>query len=102
MREEHEISNLERMIKSTNESIGELRTRLDHLFSQRGALELRLDLLVHNCSCVRINRTIGIYTSANQEGLGRVHVGRFGIVSETLSADKNCLICKGTGKRNET
>lgn len=48
------------------------------------------------CSCVRLNKTIQIFTMTQQEQANRNGL-QLGLVSETHSADLKCPKCFGTG-----
>jgi hypothetical protein len=73
------------------------RSELDRAVAARRAIEFRIRDLRFNCPCVRINRAIGIYTSAEHEMGGRIGL-ECGVVSETHSALRSCPQCNGTGE----
>lgn len=50
----------------------------------------------HPCSCVRLNREIGVHDMSDTENRYRRTFG-IGLVAELLSADKECPLCRGTG-----
>jgi len=75
------------------------RAELDAAIALRRSIEHSLSEKRFNCSCVGANWKLGIYTSGDQEQRGRVGLS-FGLVSETLSALKNCPNCDGTGEVN--
>ena len=81
LREERD--GLNKRVYALNESIKEL--------------QLLEDKEQHSCSCVKLNRDIEIYDMQEQERRGRNPLG-LGLVSETLTARKDCPTCKGTGK----
>jgi hypothetical protein len=74
-------------------SLGRKQTEL---LNERRTLLLDQALRLHSCDCVRVNQDLGVYDTGTQERLGRAPLG-IGLVSEILSADKDCQVCKGTG-----
>lgn len=72
------------------------RYRLDRQIAELRELEKREATERFTCRCVRLNREIGVFTSAQQEALGRVWLN-LGPVSDTLSAERNCPLCHGSG-----
>lgn len=81
----------------------ELRDQVDKLHKQTyllqdeiEAISLKISWATYTCSCVRLNRDLGIWNMSLQEAHGRKALG-FGSVENTLSADRNCPICLGKG-----
>lgn len=50
------------------------------------------------CTCVRLNRELGIFTLVDQERANRCS-SETGLVADSRSARKDCPLCKGTGAR---
>lgn len=50
------------------------------------------------CTCVRLNRELGIYTLVDQERAMR-RSWESGLVADSRSARKDCPLCKGSGAR---
>lgn len=84
-------------ISRLREERDELQKRVYALNDSIKELQLLEDKEQHPCSCVKLNGDIEIYDMQEQERRGRVPLD-LGLVSECLSARKDCPICKGTGK----
>ncbi len=69
--------------------VGELDQKLKPLEQEESRAE-------HPCSCVRLNREIGVDNMGSAEENRRRTFG-LGLVVELLSADRDCLECAGTG-----
>lgn len=90
--------------------IQELRLQREQLFVERKELDLHrrdLNLLINNlqlrlnraeypCTCVQLNSVLSIYDASEQEQANRRGLTP-GLISETLSADRNCTHCHGSG-----
>lgn len=74
-----------------------LQSQIDKLDKEMDKLRMEQSREDHPCSCVKLNGDISIFDMVEQERRGRTGLG-FGFVSETLSCDKDCQVCHGTGK----
>ncbi len=74
-----------------------MRREVDAIYDEVHKLEMEQAKEDHPCSCVKLNGDIEIYDMVEQERRGRRGLG-LGMVAETLSARKDCPVCKGTGK----
>ena len=92
------IDEINLRLAELSEERTQLRLKETEIGKEQRQLTLERDLLKYTCACVRLNSDLGIYTSAEQNFYKRKPLQLFGLVYETLSADKDCLVCKGTGK----
>jgi hypothetical protein len=67
------------------------------LREQAEVISKQLDRNEYTCSCVHLNKDIGIFDCVEQEKANRKGLG-LGLVAETLSAAADCPKCKGKGK----
>ncbi len=77
----------------------ELRTlnaRRDELTAEMTQLSFEDEIEHYSCECVRENRDIGVFDMLQQQEANRRPLG-LGLVADTLSADRDCPICKGEG-----
>lgn len=86
------------------------RRRIDELESHRRDLHRQLDVNVdeinrlwledsreeHPCTCVRLNKDIGVIDMHSSVIRRRCTFG-IGLVAELISADRDCALCHGTG-----
>lgn len=75
----------------------DMQLEINQINDEIDALGLELDREGFTCRCVRLNEDIGIHDMVDQEKAGRVGLG-LGWVSQTLSALRDCEVCKGAGK----
>lgn len=75
---------------------GDYKRAMSSIHDQMEVLDLKIKWATYTCTCVRLNKDLDIWDMSQQEEQGRRPLG-FGSVSDTLSADKNCPICHGTG-----
>jgi hypothetical protein len=68
----------------------------DRLAGECKSLRQKIAHLEHTCACVVLNSDVGVWDIAGQQVARRNSLG-VGLVSETLSASKDCLRCGGTG-----
>ncbi len=80
-----------------------LQSRVAELLGEVGKIDQKLKPLEqeesraeHPCSCVRLNREIGVDNMGSAEENRRRTFG-LGLVVELLSADRDCPKCAGTG-----
>lgn len=84
-------------LKEIHDEIMDLVQRKDELIEERQALVLADARKTYDCTCVKLNRDISVNDMAQQEKAGRRGLG-LGPVCETLSSDKKCPTCGGTGR----
>jgi hypothetical protein len=78
----------------------ELSQEIGRIDAKIYELSLEEDRSEFTCGCVKLNRDIGVFDMNNQSELCRNRVGFCScIVSESLTADKFCPACNGTGKQ---
>jgi len=85
-------------IQELRKSARILQRQIDDLHDEISALELKQTQYDHPCTCVRLNKEIGIHDMIMQDTAGRRGLTGGGWVSDTLSAVKSCVRCNGTGK----
>lgn len=73
-----------------------LQDQLSALNTQYKQVGDQIDRINFPCTCVRLNRDLGIY-----DNVGLVNARRndldIGLIAEQLSADLDCPLCHGTG-----
>jgi len=74
-----------------------LRKQSDELYTEIAKLDLEQRREDHPCACVKLNRDVEIYDMGEQERRGRNPLSCGGFVADTLTARKDCTVCKGTG-----
>lgn len=96
-------SHIKYYIHSLNEEISQLEVKLGFLRGIRKIAQRELDKKTYSCACVKLNSSINIYDCQAQHQRNRNPLSVGDLVADTLTADKACLLCKGTGKLdNET
>src|SRR5271167_613130 len=82
--------------KVLRKKISALKVKIQPLALKIDQINDQIARLTYPCSCVKLNQELDIYDMSQQEAAGRNGLGS-GFVSECLSADKNCPICRGAG-----
>lgn len=72
------------------------RAAANRLSRRAEQIARRIEQLSYDCSCVRLNKDIGIADCAEQEAANRRGLTP-GFGPETLSADRACPLCHGAG-----
>lgn len=85
------LQELRAKARSFTEQLNEINTEIAKLDLEQRKEE-------HPCTCVKLNSDVEIYDMQEQERRGRNPLSCGGWVANTLSARKDCLTCKGTGK----
>ncbi len=91
----------EKLIHKMRAERTELNKKISELDVQLTKLELENNKEHFNCPCVQLNKDIGIYSSGDQVRAGRCACAFGGLVADTLSAEKNCPMCKGWGRERK-
>lgn len=91
-------------MKERAEHITELRANraffnreINRVDSEIAVLQLAEDKEHYTCSCVKVNKEIGVFDSVDQVRANRSGLTT-GYVSESLSAKKDCQLCNGFGR----
>ncbi len=88
-------------IREINAEVDKLQGQVYKLVEEKRTLQLAESKEEYPCRCVQLNGDIGVFDMSEQEELGRKPLG-LGLVAETLSANKRCPICQGTGQPKES
>lgn len=76
------------------------QSKVDALVDQIAKLRFEEAKEKYSCSCVRLNKDINVFDMRDQELRNRNGL-QLGFVAETLSADRSCQTCHGSGKATE-
>lgn len=95
-------------MKSESEELTRINARISEIDDERWKLIQRRKVLEQNralrkftCVCVRLGKDISVTDMSEQEAAGRRGL-QIGLVAETLSALKNCPVCRGSGMPTKT
>ena len=97
----------ENTMKERADRIRELRVertdcnrKINYLDQEIYYLQLAEDKEHYTCSCVKVNKNIGVFDSVDQVRANRSGLTT-GYVSNSLSAKKDCPLCNGFGRAQE-
>jgi hypothetical protein len=94
------MATLEQLYKqraALREQTRELEEQIKTISTEMTKVNTQIDLLNFPCSCVRLNVGLDIWNIGLQESRNRNGLTVGFPVADTLSADRSCPICHGTG-----